>query len=97
MTGQLRSVNVNQHYPGAADRIQVRIRQKNNYVETRTGSVTRTMGELDEQRRHRKELREANQRLKVLGQLEAYREEKIAKEMMLLGEQRRLEEEKINK
>ena len=33
------------------DNIQVRIRGKNNFVETKTGSVTRTLGELDSKKK----------------------------------------------
>jgi hypothetical protein len=46
--------------------------------------VTKTLGELDHHRKQKKELSQATQRLKVLGQLEQYREEKIQKEMLQL-------------
>lgn len=50
--------------PSAKDNVQVRIRGKNNQVETRTGSVTRTLDELSEQESRRKEMQKASQRLK---------------------------------
>ena len=55
------------------------------------------MNELKEEKKHRSELKQANQRLKVLGQLEAYREEKIAKEMFMLEMKRKEEEDRIAK
>lgn len=79
------------------DRIQVRIRGKNNALQQRTGSVTKTLGELDTQRKQKKELSQATQRLKVLGQLEHYREEKIQKEMLQLEIKRQQEEGRIQK
>ena len=45
---------------GAQDHCQVRIRGKNNQVETRTGSVTRTMDELSEAESRRKEMAKAS-------------------------------------
>jgi|TARA_B110000305_G_C18895524_1_gene383930 hypothetical protein len=33
------------------DAVQVRIRGKNNFIETKTGSVTRTLGELDSKKK----------------------------------------------
>ena len=44
----------------------MRIRGKNNFIETRTGSVTKTMEEIDEEKKNRRELSHATQRLKVL-------------------------------
>ena len=66
-------------------------------MSNRTGSVSRTNAELESQNRQKKELKQATQRLKVLGQLEQYREEKIQKEMMQLELKRREEEERITK
>jgi hypothetical protein len=40
------------------------------------------MEEIDEEKKNKRELSHATQRLKVLEQLEQYREEKIAKEMI---------------
>jgi hypothetical protein len=78
-----------------SDAIQVRTRGKNNHVQTRTGSVTQTMGEMDMKRMQKRELSHATKRLKVLEQLEEFREKKIAQEMMLLEAQRKDQEEKI--
>jgi len=44
----------------------VRIRGKNNQIETRTGSVTRTLDELSDADSRRRELLKASQRLKQL-------------------------------
>ena len=63
--------------PRQSDAIQVRTRGKNNYVQTRTGSVTQTMGEMDLQRKQKRELSQATKRLKVLEQIEEFREKKI--------------------
>ena len=63
--------------PPPKDHCQVRIRGKNNQVETRTGSVTRTMEELTEQDSRKREMQKASQRLKQLEQLERYREERL--------------------
>jgi len=41
------------------DNIQVRIRGKNNFIETKTGSVTRTLGELDGKKKQRRDLSQA--------------------------------------
>ena len=76
-----------------ADLTQVRIREKNNYVSTRTGSVNQTLGQMEEQSKRKRELSQATQRLKRLEQLEQYREEKVQKEMMMLEMHRRMQEE----
>ena len=55
----------------------MRIRGKNNVYETKTGSVTRTMEELTEDRKRKKEIAKAAERLKMLEKLEEYREEKM--------------------
>lgn len=60
--------------PRGSDNIQVRTRGKNNYVQTRTGSVTQTMGEMELQRKQKRELSQATKRLKVLEQIEEFRE-----------------------
>lgn len=79
------------------DSIQVRVRGKNNNLETRTGSVTKTLNEIDASKKQRREISQATQRLKVLEQLEQYREEKVAQEMMVLEMQRQMEDEKMQK
>ena len=68
---------------------EVRIRGKNNYVETRAGSITRTLGQQDDSSKLKKELKEGRKRLQVLEQLEQYREEKVRKEMLMLEMQRK--------
>lgn len=45
--------------PPESDKIQVRIRSKNNFVENRVGSVTRTLGELDQKKKQKRELSHA--------------------------------------
>ena len=79
------------------DRIQVRIRGKNNVVSTTTGSVSQTLSQQDDVRKQKKELSHATQRLKVLEQLEQYREEKVRKEMMMLEMQRMQEQQEMEK
>ena len=59
------------------DQIQVRIRGKNNDVSRHTGSVTRTMGEIGEESKRRKEISKAANRLRMLEKLEDYREKKM--------------------
>jgi hypothetical protein len=62
----------------------VRIRGKNNFVETKTGSVTRTLNEIGEEMNRRKEIAKAADRLKMLEKLEEYREKRMAQEIELL-------------
>lgn len=50
-------------------------------VETQTGSVTRTLGEMMIQESRKKEMAKTTERLKVLEQLEKYREERMQKEL----------------
>ena len=45
-----------------------------------TGSMKHTLAEIEEHKSKKRELSQATQRLKVLEQLEQYREEKIKKE-----------------
>lgn len=58
----------------SGDNIQVRIRGKNNEVSRVTGSVTRTMDEMGEERKRKQEIAKAANRLKMLEKLEEYRE-----------------------
>ena len=58
----------------SSDNIQVRIRGKNNILETKQGSVTRTMNDLVEEKKRRQEINKAANRLKMLEKLEDYRE-----------------------
>ena len=64
-----------------ADQIQVRIRGKNNFVETKTGSVSRTLEQMSEEAARRKEIAKAAERLKMLEKLEDYREKKMQVEI----------------
>lgn len=52
----------------------MRIRGKNNDVSRITGSVTRTMDEMGEERKRKQEISKAANRLKMLEKLEDYRE-----------------------
>ena len=62
----------------------MRIRGKNNFVETKTGSVTRTLNEIGEEMNRRKEIAKAADRLKMLEKLEEYREKRMTQEIELL-------------
>jgi hypothetical protein len=46
------------------------------------------LGEIDTSKKNKRDLSQATQRLHVLEQLEQYREEKVAQEMMILEMQR---------
>lgn len=78
------------------DQIPVRIRGKNLY-ETKTGSVTRTLNEMQAQESHRKEMEKATDRLKMLDKLEKYREQRLQKEIEQYELERKKEEEEIQK
>jgi hypothetical protein len=64
----------------------VRIRGKNNQVETRTGSVTKTMEEISDADHRRREMFKAADRLRQLEKLERYREERLAREINIYEE-----------
>jgi hypothetical protein len=66
-------------------------------MDLRTGSVNKTLNELESKHKQKRDYSEATKRLRVLEQLEQYREEKVAQEMMILDMKRRLEDEKIQK
>jgi len=66
-----------QAYPPRRDHVEVRIRGKNNELITKTGSVSRTLGEIDIEKKRKAELKAATYRLKMLEKLEDYREEKM--------------------
>ncbi|CDW78383.1 kinesin motor domain containing protein [Stylonychia lemnae] len=83
--------------PMQQDQIQVRIRGKNNLIETKTGSVTRTLNEIQEQEQHKKDIQKTTERLKVLEKLEKYREEKLKKEIEQYEEQKKKEEDEFLK
>lgn len=68
----------------AADHIQVRIRGKNNAMERHTGSITRTMDEIGDERKKKQEISKAANRLKMLEKLEEYRENKMNQEIAQL-------------
>ena len=55
----------------------MRVRGKNNEIITKTGSVTRTIGEMDNEKKRKAELKAATYRLRMLEKLEDYREEKM--------------------
>ena len=78
---------------GTEDLVQVRIRGKNNVYETKTGSVTRTMDELQEQMTKRKEIEKTTERLKLLEKIEKFREEKMRKEIENYELERKKEED----
>jgi hypothetical protein len=61
----------------------VRIRGKNNQLETKTGSVTRTLNQIDVEEKRAKELAKTSERLKVLNQIEKFREERMQKELLI--------------
>jgi hypothetical protein len=63
------------------DKIQVRYRDRNNYLQIQDGSITKTTEELLEEKRRRAELSKAADRLKQLEKLEEYREKKMMAEM----------------
>ena len=80
-----------------SDKIQVRIRGKNNELARHTGSVTRTMNEMTEERKRKQEIAKAANRLKMLEKLEEYRENKMNQEIAQLEAERRREEEELKK
>ena len=82
---------------GSTDRVQVRIRGKNNAVERHTGSITRTMGEIGEERKRKQEIAKAANRLRMLEKLEEYRENKMNQEIAQLEAERKREEEELKK
>ena len=73
-------------YMSQHDNFQVRIRGKNNQVETRTGSVTKTMEEISDADHRRREMFKAADRLRQLEKLERYREERLAREINIYEE-----------
>lgn len=75
----------------------MRIRGKNNDVARHTGSVTRTMNEMGEERKRKQEIAKAANRLKMLEKLEEYRENKMNQEIAQLEAERRREEEELKK
>lgn len=80
------------HHNQADEKIQVRYRDRNNFLQVTDGSVNMTTQEMIEQKKRKAELAKASERLKQLEQLEEYRERKMLKEMEKL-EQERLKEE----
>jgi len=80
-----------------ADIVEVRIRGKNNDTRKHAGSITRTMGEIDEDRKRKQEIAKAANRLKMLEKLEEYREIKMTSEIAQLEAERRREEEELKK
>jgi hypothetical protein len=68
--------------------VQVRIRNKNNVATSQMGSMSQTLDEQQRTEKKRRDLSHATQRLKVLEQLERYREEKVQHELAMLELQR---------
>jgi len=66
------------------DNIEIRVRGKNNEVVSKTGSVTRTIGEIDQEKRQKQDLKSAAHRLRTLEKLEDYREAKMQREIDVL-------------
>jgi len=85
------------HNPNENDHVAVRIRGRNNFVEEKTGSISRTLSQQDDSKRMKHEVKEGRKRLQALEQLEQYREDKVRKEMYLLDMQRKVEQEKMLK
>ena len=71
----------------------MRIRGKNSAYETRTGSVSRTLNEVQALEAQRREVARTTERLRVLEKLEKYREERLQREIELFEADRRKEEE----
>ena len=79
------------------DRVEVRIRGKNNHMQKHTGSISQTMEEMGEERKRKQELVKAANRLKMLEKLEEFRENKMMSEIAQLEAERRAEEEELKK
>lgn len=79
-------------YPPRRDNIEVRVRGKNNEIITKTGSVSRTIAEIDNEKKRKAELKAATYRLKMLEKLEDYREDKMQREIDALEAERQMEE-----
>ena len=59
--------------------------------------MTQSLGDMDIQRKQKRELSHATKRLKVLEQIEEFREKKIREEMFILEMQRKEQEHKMLK
>ena len=59
----------------------MRIRGKDNSMQKHTGSITRTLDEMGEERKRKQEISKAANRLKMLEKLEEYRENKMNAEI----------------
>lgn len=79
------------------DGVQVRIRGKNNIATSHMGSMSQTLDEQERTKKKRRDMSQATQRLKVLEQLEQYREDKVKQEMMKLELQRQQELKELEK
>ena len=77
------------------DEIQVRIRGKNNILETKTGSVTRTNNQIEIINKRKQEIEKTTERLRVLEQLEKYREDRINQEIEKYELERKKDEEEM--
>lgn len=99
-SNQAHNNSYSQYHPTSGilqDQIQVRIRGKNNNFETKTGSVTRTLNEIQEQEQQRRDMQKTTERLKVLEKLEKYREERLRKELEQFEEQKLREMQEFQK
>ena len=66
-------------------------------LETKTGSVTRTLEEIGDERKRKQEIQKAANRLKMLEKLEVYREKKMQQEIEQLEAERKKEEDELKK
>jgi len=81
----------------SSDSIKVRIRGKNNAIETRNGSVSRTLKQLGKEEVRAREFQKTSERLRVLEQIERFREERMAKELLMYELERQKEQEEVSK
>ena len=75
----------------------MRIRGKNNMISTKTGSVTKTLEEMNDFEAKKSEMARTTERLRVLEKLEKYREDKMRRELEMYEESRRKEDVDIRK
>ena len=73
----------------------MRIRGKNNFIQTKTGSVTRTLSEMQEEEQRKREIAKTTERLQVLERLEKYREDRLKQEIEIFEKERKKEEEEV--
>ena len=66
-------------------------------TETKTGSVSRTLDELQQDEMRKREMAKTSERLKVLERLEKYREDRLKREIEQFEEERKREDDEIKK